>query len=196
MKTIITPQEAKTLGRPIGKVADDKILSFIIEIEQTMVRRMLGDELYIKILDKVNQENTEPEPPIDTEEPDVPDAQSEDVADDDFNILLNGGRYETECGEIKILNGLKVAEAYYVYAQNVRAGDYESTRYGMVVKDDMYSNGISAKERDQIANNATLIGDAYIKECLEFCRIKGILPKHRSQSLKITTGCIIRKIKK
>lgn len=179
MKTIITVQEAKTLGRPIGKVSDEKILSFIAEVEQTIIRRALGDELYIKILDMEEFDAT-------------------------YKTLLDGGRYESDvcnCGygdgrtETKVLTGLKTAEAYYVYAQNVRAGDYESTRYGMVVKDDPYSQGITGKEREQIAGNASAIADTYLNECIEYCRDKGILPRRVRGSEHITAGCIIRKIK-
>lgn len=181
MRTIISVQEAKTLGRPIGKVADDKIMSFIVEVEQTIIRRALGDDLYIKILDM-------------------------DEFDDVFDVLLNGGRYKVpHCGcisiddeeelDTKILTGLKTAEAYYVYAQNVRAGDYESTRYGMVIKDDTYSSGITPKERDQIANNATEIAETYLNECIEYCRDNDILPKRIRGNKNITAGCVIRKIK-
>lgn len=175
MRTIITVEEAKTLGRPIGKVAEEKILSFIYEVEQTIIRPALGDTLYLKILDM-------------------------EEFDEVFEVLLNGGRYErnicgTEETEERILTGLKSAEAYYVYAQNVRAGDYESTRYGMVLKEDTYSNGISSKERDQIANNATMIADAYLKECIEYCRHKGIMSNNAKGSRHLTAGCIIRRVK-
>lgn len=168
MRTIITPIEAKKLGRPIGKVSDDKITAFIMEVENTIIRRSLGDELYLKILDS-------------------------DQFEEPYLTFLNGGRYADKCGNVHILSGLKVAEAYYVYAQNVRAGDYESTRYGMVVKDDTYSNGITAKERDQVANNATEVADMYLAECLEYCKMKGIKTGNR-QSSHLTAGCVIRKI--
>lgn len=172
MSTIITPQEARSLSRPIGKVSDDKILSFIVEVEQTMIRKTLGDDLYIRIIDNLDRPESE------------------------IKMLLEGGRYKDRCGRTKILTGLKSAEAYYVYAQNVRAGDYESTRYGMVIKDDSYSTGISQKERDMIANNATLIGDTYLKECIEYCKDVGLMKCHaRGGNAHLTTGCIIRKIK-
>ena len=171
MNTILTPDEARKYGRPIGKVSDEKLYAFIIEVEQTIIRKSLGDELYIKIID--SQEF------------------SGDIA-----LLIDGGRYKDECGNTRLLSGLKVAEAYFVYAQNVRAGDYESTRYGMVVKNDDYSTGLSSKERDALANNATEIANAYLRECKAFCRAKGIPCKDSERhNMNITSGCVIRKIR-
>lgn len=168
MNTIITPTEARKLGRPIGKVSDDKILAFILEVENTIIRRSIGDELYLELTEKTE-------------------------FDEPYVTLLNGGKYADRCGNVHIFNGLKVAEAYYVYAQNVRAGDFESTRYGMVIKDDSYSNGLSSKERDQVANNATEVADIYLAECLEYCRRNNIRTGNR-QSSHLTAGCVIRKI--
>lgn len=173
MRTIITVEEAKTLGRPIGqKVSNEKITSFIKEVEDTIIRKSIGDELFITIVE----------------------VETEDELQDEIKTLLNGGRYKDKCGNVHLLTGLKTAEAYYVYAQNVRAGDFESTRYGMVLKDDPYSQGISTKERDQIANSATEVADCYLQECLAYCRSIGIKTNSINNSTRITSGCVIRKI--
>lgn len=169
MNTIITPEEARQLGRPIGKVSDNKILAFITEVEQTIIRRKLGDSLYAKLT-------------------------RGDTLDETYTLLLEGGEYEDKCGNYHILNGLKTAIAYYVYAHNVRTGDYESTRYGMVIKDNEYSTPITPKERDTIANSATEVADSFLKECIEYCIDKGINVGNRRSS-HLTSGCVIRKIK-
>lgn len=168
MGTIISVEEAKTLGRPIGKVAPEKITAFIMEVENTIIRKVLGDELYSRI--------------------------TRGERNEDINLLLDGGDYHDKNGFFRMLTGLKTAIAYYVYAQNVRAGDYESTRYGMVVKDGDYSSGVSLKERDALANSATEVADRYVAECMEFCKERGIKTGN-SVGSRITSGCVIRKIK-
>lgn len=165
---ILTVNEAKSLGRPIGKVADEKIIAFITEVEHTIIRRSLGDDLYLRIL-------------------------AMDEFDDTFTTLLDGGVYTTRCGHKKVLTGLKTAEAYYVYAQNVRAGDFESTRYGMMVKDGQYSTHVSSKERDSAANSATEVANAYLEECIEYCKEKDLIADV-GESIHLTSGCIIKKV--
>lgn len=167
-RNIITVEEAKTYGRPIGKVSEEKILSFIAEVENTIIRKALGDSLYLSILN---------------------DDPSEDI-----QMLLEGGIYETDCGEQKIVSGLKVTEAYYVYAQNVRVGDFESTRYGMAIKDGQYSSNLTQAERDIAANAATVVADSYLRECVEYCKAKRLLGKAEG-NLHLTAGCIIHRIK-
>lgn len=170
MNYIISVSEAKTLGRPIGKVADDKIVAFITEVEQTIVRPRLGDNLFMRLMIEERSE--------------------------DLDLLLSGGQYVTRCGETRVFTGLKTAVAYYTYAQNVRAGDFESTRYGMMLKDGDYSQHISAKERDSAANSATAVADAYLQECIIYCKEKGLISpsEKKAHNLHVTTGCIIHKI--
>lgn len=170
MRTIINVEEAKRYGRPIGKVSPDKMQAFITEVENTIVRKEIGDTLYMRLV-------------------------SDEELDDDYQFLLDGGVYDDNCGNSHILTGLKTAIAYFVYAQNVRAGDYESTRYGMVIKDDEYSTGISAKERDQIANSATAVAESYMSEVRDYCRFKGIRYGNGQGNKHITSGCVIRKIR-
>lgn len=170
MNYIISVSEAKTLGRPIGKVSDDKIVAFITEVEQTIVRPRLGDTLFMRLM---NEERSE-----------------------DLDLLLSGGKYETKCGDMRVFTGLKTAVAYYTYAQNVRAGDFESTRYGMMLKDGDYSQHISQKERNIAANSATAVADAYLQECVLYCKEKGLIAprEKKANNLHVTTGCIIHKI--
>ncbi len=50
MKHLLTTEELRKLGRPIGKVADDKLTAFITEAEQLHIKPILGDELFIGLL--------------------------------------------------------------------------------------------------------------------------------------------------
>lgn len=178
--TLITVEEAKTLGRPIGNnVSSAKITTFITEVEQTIIRKTLGDSIYMDLLCLNNSEQP----------------------DNRLEKLLSGGVYETEvmeCGCLqkvkKMFRGLKVTIAYYVYVQNVRAGDYESTRYGIVKKDDDYSEGITPAERSNIASSVSAIADSYLAECIAYCKDVGLIKEAGKGSLRTATGCIIRKI--
>ncbi len=150
---IITITEAKTLGRPIGaKVSDAKIGAYIREVEQTVLRQRLGDTLFLKI-----------------KEMDSPES------DELIAKLLDGGIYTDKSGNPHTFAGLKVAAAYYVYAANVMSGDFESTRYGMVLKDGAYSTGISSKERSDIYNSVVGIADIYMSDCIYYCKQSGLL---------------------
>lgn len=169
-ETIALPNDVRTYGRPIGKVADEKILAFIREVENTIVRKRLGNELYLRLVELSQQETIE----------------------SPYDVLIKGGSY-TIGTESCYITGLLSAIAYYVYAQNVIAGDFESTRYGMVIKDDQYSQGITSKDRADIANQATAIADDYLRECLDFCKQQGIKAA-RGEGMHLTAGCIIRKI--
>lgn len=210
MDTILTTEQAKTSGRPIGKVSNDKLTAFIVEIEQTIIRKKLGTPFFLEILsyvkakreeeDDSTTDDSDEETNTDGEETDEEvSVQSDDTEDErslKIETLLNGGLYTKSNGTQSYLNGLIITESYFVYAQNVRSGDFESTRYGMRVKDDEYSSSISAKERDQIANSSTEIGNEYLNEVLSYCLDMGLVnPKDCGVSMNITSSCVIRKIK-
>lgn len=169
MKTIASPEDIKQRGRQIGKIEDARLQSFINEVEMTIVRKRIGDKLYLQII------NTEA-----------------DQMPTEISTLVNGGTYELE-GETYMLVGLKTAIAYYVYAQNALAGDFISTRYGMRIKEDDYSQGLTQKDRAEIAGSATDIADTYLQECIEYCG-KVNIDFLQGNSMQITSGCIIRKI--
>ena len=130
MTHLITTTEIRTLGRPIGKIADDKLNAFITEAEQLHIKPILGDDLYLKLLKEVEETD-------------------ESKRDPDRKMLLAGGSYYTDEGteneEIHSFMGLKVVISYFVYAQNLMVGDIESTRYGSVIKNGDYSNQRSAQ---------------------------------------------------
>lgn len=169
-KNIITPEEAKTLGRPLGKhISDAKIQAYIEEVEMTIVRPTLGDGLYLKL------------------------TEMEEELNDELRILVEGGKWKDNCGNDRYLVGLKRAVAYYVYAQNVMSGDFESTRYGMVVKNGEYSDNITSRERSDIYNSATSIADSYMKECKAYIGACKCL-QTGANVLHSTSGCIIHKI--
>lgn len=162
---INTYEELNTLGRPIGKMAQERMIALIAEAENLFIRPALTDDLWLKILDDNNAQT--------------------------YNTLINGGTW-ADCRGSHMIMGLKKALAYFVYAQNLMAGDAQSTRYGMVIKNDEYSTPISDKERSQAYNNALEVGNIYLKECLRYAQAMRMFPcgSHHSGSGAV----IIRKI--
>lgn len=177
MRHLITTAELKTLGRPIGKVADDKLTAFITEAEQLHIKPILGDDLFIALLDE--QEKIEEE------------------RDEIKTMLLTGGSYVSDEGcdneAIHSFMGLKVAISYFVYAQNLMVGDVESTRYGSVVKSGDYSDRLSSKERSDAYNNTLEVANSYLKECVAYCKEKGLI-KRAGKPMAAIGGIRIRRI--
>lgn len=169
MEHIISPDDVVKLGRPIGTVEKTKLLAYITEAEQMNVKPALGDELFLSILS---------------------DGEENDL----YKVLLNGGTYKDSRECIHTFVGLKVTMSYYVYAQNVMTGDFQSTRFGTVVKQGDYSREISSKERSDCYNNALEVAHHYLKECVDYCKAKGLFKTNKSRRVVSTGGCTIRKI--
>lgn len=177
MKHLLTIDELRKLGRPIGKVADDKLNAFITEAEQLHIKPILGDELFMALLAELDKEVEQ--------------------RDETKVMLLDGGSYFINEGceneSVRSFMGLKVAISYFVYAQNLMVGDVESTRYGSVVKSGEYSDRLSSKERSDAYNNTLEVANSYLKECVEYCKEKGLIKKAGKPKASIG-GIVIRKI--
>lgn len=169
MEHLVTPQEVAKLGRPIGKVDEAKINAFINETEQLHIKPTLGIALFLELL----------------ENPD----------DEKHYVLLNGGIYKDKDGNPQSLMGLKTTIAYYVNAQNIMSGDFQSTRYGIVVKDADYSQHISSKERSDYYNNTMEVANMYMQECVRYCKCIGLI-KTTGKVRASVGGITIRKIGK
>lgn len=159
-KHLLTTKELRELGRPIGKVAEEKLLAFINEAEQLHVKPIIGDTLFLNLIKEVEKTNDEEK-------------------DQALQLLLNGGTYMQNEGcqneEVRSFSGLKVVISYFVYAQNLMVGDIESTRFGSVIKNGDYSNHVSSKERSDAYNNTLEAANAFMKECVIYCRDKGLI---------------------
>lgn len=169
MGHLVTPQEVVKLGRPIGKIEEAKINAFITETEQLHIKPMLGIALFLGLLENPNDEK--------------------------HYVLLNGGIYEDKDGNPQSLMGLKVTIAYFVNAQNIMSGDFQSTRYGIVVKDGDYSQHISSKERSDYYNNTIEVANMYMQECVRYCKSVGLI-KNPGKVRASVGGITIRKIGK
>lgn len=170
MEHILQPNEVRSLGRPIGKVADDKLNAFITEAEQLHIKPILGDVLFLDVLTEIKE-----------------------GGNDKIRMLLDGGVYKDGNDRTRSFMGLRVSISYFVYAQNLMSGDIESTRFGSVMKNDDYSTRISSKERSDAYNNAIDVAKAYLNECVTYCKDVGLIKS--SGKPKFTAGGItIRKI--
>ena len=89
MKHIVTTAEIRDLGRPISsKVDEDKLLSYIYETERLNVKPTLGDKLFAKVLEYLDNEQSD--------------------KDENLEILLNGGEYTDKRDDFHMLSGLKM----------------------------------------------------------------------------------------
>ena len=100
-----------------------------------------------------------------------------------YTLLLEGGEYESECGEKKVLVGLKSALAYYTYSRIIKSGDLNIARFGAVYKEVGESSRLTEKERVIASNDAYAVANRYLQECVEYlssdCKQKRTIKSNR-----------------
>ncbi len=169
MEHLTSPNEVVKLGRSIGgKVDQERMLAYIIEAEQMNIKPVLGDKLMLDILQH-GEENEK------------------------YQVLLNGGTYTANDGGIYSFVGLKCCVAYFVFAKNVMVGDFQTTRFGTVLKESDYASHISTKERSDCYNDTLEVANSYLRDCLRYCSHVGI-PTGNIGSQRASGGIKIRKI--
>jgi hypothetical protein len=138
---LITTSEVSILSRTMSiHIDDEKIETYLRESESIDIKSALGDALYLDV-----KENPEK-----------------------YEVLLDGGVYETENGDKKLLTGLKTALAYYTYARIVKNGDSNITRHGFMQPENEYGSRPDFKEKVMVYDDAFAIADRYLKECVLF----------------------------
>ena len=168
MDHLITPSEVTQYGRPISaKTDNDKLNAYIIEAEQMNIKPVLGDDLFLSILEK-----------------------GED--DEKVAMLLKGGSYQSEC-KIYTFVGLKAAMSYYVYAKYLMVGDFNATRFGVMMKEDSFSSHISSADRSNAYSDTLEVANCYLQDCVSYCKRNGLMSG--SPGSQRATGAVkIRKI--
>lgn len=170
MDHLITPAELSQYGRPISsKTDEDKLNAYIIEAEQMNIKPVLGDSLFLSILGKGEE-------------------------DEEIRTLLNGGTYQSK-DSIYSFAGLKSAMSYYVYAKYLMVGDFNATRFGVMMKEDSYSSHISSAERSNAYSDTLEVANCYLQDCVTYCKRKGLM-SGLPGSQKATGAVKIRKIGK
>lgn len=169
MEHLLTTDEAAKIGRPInGKVDHERMLAYITEAEQMNIKPVLGDRLFLDILQHGDE-------------------------NEQYKVLLNGGTYTAKDGGIYSFVGLKCCVAYFVFAKNVMVGDFQTTRFGVVLKESDYASHISTKERSDCYNDTLEAANSYLRDCLRYCSHVGI-PTGNLGSQRASGGIKIRKI--
>ena len=139
MQHLIKTSDVATLSRGMSiHLESEKIETYLRESENIDIKSALGDALFLDV--KENPGN--------------------------YELLLNGGVYETENNEKRVITGLCTALAYYTYARIVKNGDGNVTRFGFVQKENDYSSHSDLKEKVMASNDAFSIADRYLKECV------------------------------
>lgn len=149
-------------------IDEERVLAYITETEMMYVKPVLGDKLFHLLLDKTNREK------------------------EVFKTLLDGGTYQYQ-DDYYSFAGLKAAISYFVFAKNVMVGDYQSTRYGIVMKDGDYSSHISSAQRSACYNDSLEVANAYLQDCIDYCKRKELITNGVGKSTA-SGGIKIKKI--
>lgn len=166
---LINPSEVIVSGRPMGNnINEDRLLAYITEVEMMNIKPVLGDNLFHQLLRSVDEPN------------------------DIITKLMSGGSYEYD-GKVYYFAGLKSTISYYVFAKNVMVGDFQPTRYGIVLKESDYSSHISTAERSACYNDTIEVANAYLQDCIDYCKRVGLLTKGIGKSTS-SGGIKIKKI--
>lgn len=148
---LITTDEVVSSGRPMGSNIDsERLLAYITETELMYIKPVLGDKLFHDLL------------------------EDEEDSNEKFVQLLSGGAYTAD-GNVYSFAGLKATISYYVFAKNVMVGDFQTTRYGIVVKDSDYSSHISSADRSACYNDTLEVANKYLQDCVYYCKRIGLL---------------------
>lgn len=137
---IVQASEVGKLARPVSNHIDkERIEVYIRESEDIDLKATLGDALLIDLRERPEK----------------------------YKELLDGGTYSDACS-VCVFSGLKKALAYYAYARIVKNNDMNVTRFGLVAKQDDYSERVSVKEKVMAYNDAFDVADRYMRECVIF----------------------------
>ena len=135
----------KELSRTISRhVEEEDILKYIRECEDVCIIPAIGLEMF-KNLCKYNV----------TEE---------------LQILLSGGEYTGECGELKRCDGLQISLAYFVYAKMLRVDGAMLARTGFMRHDDSYSSHVTDKANTQQYNDVMNVAEKYLNSSLMYLK--------------------------
>lgn len=166
---LITVADVFTLSRNNSAQLDAReVETYIEEAELLDIKPTIGAPLYLRLLN--NSSNK-----------------------DDNYKLLYGGQYEGCCG-VATFAGIRKALAYYVYGRIVKNGGRTATRFGFVEKRDEHSSQVEYKERLNVANDATLVADSYMKETLNYIERSKLYPEYKGCSKGMTNRRVTFKV--
>lgn len=145
---LITFLNIKQTVKQISEHIDqERINNAITEAEELDLSPIIGEQVYISILEKNG------------------------IYTGDYKSLMDGVVYEYE-GEKYQLRGIKVALCYFAYSRLIKGIDNNLSRSGFLQKDSDYSVHAIIKERLVASNEAKEIGTTYALKCLDFINRK------------------------
>lgn len=104
------------------------------------------------------------------------------LEEDRCEALLEGGTYTDEYGKLRSFVGLKMALAYYAYSRIVKMAGLNVTRYGVVKKEEEYSENASIQERQALAGDCFSMADEMLLGCLEYVAAnRAIFPEYEDK---------------
>lgn len=128
------------------EIDEEKLERAIFTAEQTVVKQRLGYDLYISILDAIEDEDPE------------------------YEVILNGGKLEDEERKVYI-SGLKIAEAHIAYSI-LLSGNINATSFGSTVKlNEEVSRPAGEEHLRRMCMQNMEIGLAYLKEITDWYKI-------------------------
>lgn len=176
-KILITKSEMPFLCPAVQWASLDinKVEGAIMEVMEMDVKSALGDALYIDLLESA------PEGTFDTTFDGTFTGEYEK-----YETLMQGGKYTTKCGNVKLFKGLKSAIAYYAYARLIELGVFELTRAGAVVKTGENSQRASSSQIAITTNRIYSTAGHYLRDCQAY------LAHNREQFPLFTKGVGLR----
>ena len=148
MKTILNPNLSLTLTTKNQGVKADSVRPYIEEVEATEVKPLLGDDLYIDVVNYVDSDRTPANTLIDK--------------------LLDGGEYTTQSGRKKTFAGLLIAISYLAKSRYAVGLRYSVTDYGAKLKESGESSNPDIGEVQREASRHSSVGLTYLNECVAY----------------------------
>lgn len=150
MEHLITPDEFKTLSRPVSVHLDDNdVQAFINECEQLYIIPAIGYGNFKAA---------------------ATDGDWDASFDESFdkNVIVNGGEW-SDGDTLQNCVGLKSALAYYVYAKIARSDGSIYSRSGFMRHEDQYSEHVDDSKLKQY-NDVMDIAETYLGNCLRYLK--------------------------
>jgi hypothetical protein len=129
---------------------DREIIPVINICMQVEIKPQLGDVRYVDLTEWLDKKNEE-EPC--------------------FFKLWEGGKYEGNCGEIGIFDGLKKALVYYVFAHLIKRQNQYMGQMGYRQFTDNYSQAAENKKIESDYQYYKQIADSIMVDCFKFLKI-------------------------
>ncbi len=143
---IITAAEFQALARPVSvHIDEDEVMAFVREGEDMYIIPALGYAVCKRLV------------------------ESKELSESD-KILLSGGEWTDEKGNVHYCNGLKIAVAYFAYARMSRSDGSIIARTGFMAHNDEYSTHIDGVEKRKRYNEIMDVAEKYLSDVLEYLR--------------------------